>query len=62
MQHAVEGFESTSNGSLVLPQDKAIGVNYNSILAYTIQALKEVISKNRELENKINDLETKINN
>ena len=62
LQHAVEGFESTSNGSLVLPQDKAIGVNYNSILVYTIQALKEVISKNRELENKINDLESKINN
>ena len=62
LQHAVEGIESTSNGSLVLPQDKAIGVNYNSILVYTIQALKEVISKNRELENKINDLESKINN
>jgi hypothetical protein len=62
LQHAVEGFENTSNGSLVLPQDKAIGVNYNSILVYTIQALKEVISKNRELENKINDLESKINN
>ena len=62
LKHAVEGFENTSDGSLVLPQDKALGVNYNSILAYTIQALKEVINKNRELENKIIVLESKINN
>ena len=62
LKHTVEGYENTYDGSLTLPEDKPLGVNYNSILTYTIQALKEVIIKNKQLEDKINDLESKINN
>ena len=62
LRHTVEGYENTTDGSLVLPQDKPLGINYNSILAYTVQALKEVIERNKELEIKINNLESKINN
>ena len=61
LRHTVEGYENDFDGNLVLPQNKALTVKYNDIFVYTVQALKEVIEKNKILEDKIANLEQIIN-
>ena len=61
LRHTVEGYENDFDGNLVLPQNKALTVKYNDIFVYTVQALKEVIEKNKILEDKITHLEQRIN-
>ena len=61
LKHTVDGYENDFNGDIILPQNKPLKVKYNDIFVYTIQALKEVIEKNKVLENRIAYLEDKIN-
>ena len=61
LQHVVLGYEKDFNGELSLPQNKSLTVKYNDIFVYAIQALKEVINKNKILENKVRQLEETVN-
>jgi hypothetical protein len=61
LSHVVNGHSYDINGNLIEPKDKPLNVKYNDIFVYTLQALKELIQKNNDLENKVLSLENKLN-